>query len=117
MDTAAVLERFIALLEDEKKLLGKTLADPAKTAVLQRITEEKGTLLETLSRAENAELKAHDAAMRTVKELSDINRQIAQSNMLFIEDVFAAVFKDSASQYDESGVVTSKKEGLINKKI
>jgi len=117
MDVAATLERIITLLKEEKRLLGLTLSDASYVEELNRISEEKQRLVATLAQTDQEALAAHDEAMQTIRELGSINMQIAQSNMLFIEELFSSIFKENTSQYDESGTVAPKKAGLINKKI
>lgn len=117
MDIHEELERLVGLLEEEKQLLGKTLADASYTEALETVTKQKGILLEHLASVKPEQLQPHASIVKQIRELGDINMQIAQSNMLFIEELFSSIFKDTTSQYDENGTVTSKKEGLINKKI
>lgn len=117
MDLHGELERLVTLLEDEKSLLGKTLADAAFTEALEQVTQQKHALLEQIASYDATALQQHEELLKRIRELGEINMQIAQSNMLFIEELFSSIFKDSTSQYDENGAVSSKKEGLINKKI
>lgn len=117
MDVSAILEQFVELLKEERYLLGKTLSDATYAEALEKVTSAKGDILASLSTLDPDALESHKAAIESIRELSSINMQLAQSNMLFIEELFGAIFKDSGSQYDQTGTVSSKKEGLINKKI
>ncbi|NPA04088.1 MAG: hypothetical protein GXO61_04420 [Epsilonproteobacteria bacterium] len=113
-----VLKEFIRLLEEENSYIIKSLQEKEASAKLLEIVQKKEELLQEILSWEKEEVKPFLEELRVIDELSQRNYALALNNIEFINEIFDAIYtKDTPTQYTKDGNLSSKKEGLFNKKV
>jgi len=103
-------------LKREKELLILTVKDTSYSEELLNVVEEKRKLLSKLASFNKEDFEGLEDLLVEVKQLSDINLNLAATNAQFVEEIFSAIFEEP-QKYDQSGTVKQSQKGLFNKKI
>ncbi len=113
-----LLERFITLLDEERRLLIKSIEDKEASKALLELTDKKDKILKEIFTYDKEELKKYGDYIQKIDELTQRNRALAMNNIEFLNEIFDAIFSHtSPAQYTKEGDIKSKKEGLFNKKV
>ncbi|WP_457639018.1 hypothetical protein [Persephonella sp.] len=111
-----LLDELKEKLVQEKQLLISSISDPSYSEKLMEVVEEKRKILAQLAQFNREDFEGLEEKLWEIKNLSDVNLNIAAANAHFIEEVFSAIFEDP-QKYDKSGTVQQSQKGLFNKKI
>ncbi len=112
-----LLGEFKALLEEENRLLIESIKDKEASDKILKNVAKKEKVLQEIIGYNKEDLEKFRELLEEIDELSQRNRALALNNIEFINDIFDAVFSASApTQYTKDGNLSTKKEGLFNKK-
>ncbi|MEZ0323925.1 MAG: hypothetical protein ABWJ98_06435 [Hydrogenothermaceae bacterium] len=115
-DLDTILEKLKDILEEEKICILNSLKDTSCADRLIEIAQEKRDLLSKLSQFSKEEALEKLNKIEELNTLLNINRELIIQNMMFIEDIFEAIF-ETTKTYSPEGSVKSSGQGLINKKV
>ncbi|EDP72965.1 hypothetical protein [Hydrogenivirga sp. 128-5-R1-1] len=114
MDLEKKLKAFKESLEKEYKLLLK-LDNPQE---LLNIIEEKKKLISELSMYEKKDFENYIDLLKEIEFLNKRNLNLANNNMLFIDEIFSSIFEENVEKYNPYGQISQgQKSGIFNKKI
>jgi vacuolar-type H+-ATPase subunit I/STV1 len=112
-----LLERFKELLQEENRLLIQSVKDKEASQKILELVNQKEQLLGEIVGYNKEDLEKFRDLLEEIDELSQRNRALAVNNLEFINEIFDAIFSVNApTQYTKDGNLSSKKEGLFNKK-
>ena len=113
-----LLQEFKRLLEEENRLLIESVRDKEASQKILQIVGQKEKILKEMVGYNKEEFGPFRKLMEEIDELTGRNRALAINNIEFINEIFDAVFSVNApTQYTKDGSLSSKKEGLFNKKV
>ncbi|MCX7760817.1 MAG: hypothetical protein N2Z81_06465 [Hydrogenothermaceae bacterium] len=115
-DLDTTLEKLKILLEEEKLCILNSLKDSSCANRLIEITQEKMDLLSKLSQFSKEEALEKLDKIQELNTLLHINRELIIQNLMFIEDLFEAIF-ETTKTYSPEGSIKSSGQGFINKKV
>jgi len=112
-----LLQEFKRLLEEENRLLIESVRDKEASQKILQIVGQKEKILKEMVGYNKEEFGPFRKLMEEIDELTGRNRALAINNIV-INEIFDAVFSVNApTQYTKDGSLSSKKEGLFNKKV
>ncbi len=111
-----LLDKLIELLKEEKQLLVTSIKDGTLAERLMTVIDNKKEILFKISQFSQEDLEKFEEKLLQIKQLSDINLNLAANNLQFIDELFSAIFEEP-QKYDQSGAVKQNQKGLFNKKI
>jgi len=113
-----VLNRFLELLKEENRYLIQSIRDKEASAKLLEVVKRKEELLQEILSWEREEVTPFFNELKEIDEWTQRNYSLAINNIEFINEIFDAIYhKDTPAQYTKDGSLSSKKEGLFNKKV
>ncbi|MEJ5173440.1 MAG: hypothetical protein WHT47_06970 [Hydrogenothermaceae bacterium] len=115
-DIDTILEKLKTILEEEKLCILNSIKDSSYADRLVEITKEKMDLLSKLSQFSKEEAMEKLSKIQELNTLLNTNRELIIQNLMFIEDLFEAIF-ETTKTYSPEGSVKSSGQGFINKKV